>query len=88
VLREVLTRKITLDDWKRHAAAHPLIGSSDERIYADHPICPRCEAIMLRGNGRKGSWGKHRIATCPACGYQGTTTLVMREYIEEELYRR
>lgn len=85
----VLTNRISLEDWKRHATSHPMIGGvqkADQMI--EHPICPHCEKIMLRGNGQKGSWGKHRIATCPSCGYQGPTTLVLKEYIEEELYRR
>lgn len=69
--------------------AHPMIGGVDRsREYIEHPVCPRCEKIALRGNGRKGSWTQDRIATCPACHYQGPTTMVMKEYIQEELYRR
>jgi len=85
----VLTTRIGLQDWQRHAMAHPMIGGA-ERLpeYVEHPICPSCEKIALRGNGRKGSWGKERIATCPSCGYSGPTTLVMKEYIQEELFRR
>lgn len=56
--------------------------------YVEHPVCPRCERLALRGNGKKGSWGHQRIATCPSCGYQGPTTLVMKEYIKEELFRK
>lgn len=85
----VLTSRISLQDWQRHATAHPMIGGVDKsRAHIEHPVCPRCEKIALRGNGKKGSWTKDRIATCPSCGYQGKTTLLVKEYLEEGLHRR
>lgn len=85
----MLTNRISLQEWQRHSMTHPMIGGVEKAPeYVEHPVCPRCEKMALRGNGRKGSWTKDRIATCPACGYQGPTTMVMKEYIQEELYRR
>jgi len=85
----MLTRRITLEEFKRHATAHPWIGmNGGEQRHIEHPICPRCERIALRGTGAKGSWTKDRIARCPACGTQFKATMVLNEYLREELYRR
>lgn len=82
----MLTNRIGLQEYKRHAASHPWIGNMREHI--EHPVCPKCEKIALRGNGRNGSWTVDRIAACPSCGWTGRATLVANEYIQEELYRR
>lgn len=85
-MAHVLSNRISLNDWQRHATAHPIIGQLPSVV--EHPVCPRCERVMVRGNGKKGSWSKDRIGNCLSCGYYGKTTLVFREYIQEELYRR
>lgn len=83
----VLTTRISVQEWQRHAAAHPWIGEKKTSEYIEHPVCPHCERIALRGNGTKGSWGKDRIATCPSCGWRGHAPTIMREYVEDGLYR-
>lgn len=81
-----LTNRIGVQEYQRHATSHAWIGSMREHI--EHPVCPRCEKIALRGNGAKGSWNVDRIATCPSCGWRGKATTLLNEYIDEQLYRR
>ena len=84
-MAHVMTNRIGVNEWKRHATSLPVIGNLPSVI--EHPVCPRCEKIMLRGNGLKGSWTRDRIANCPSCGYSGRAATVFREYIEQEMYR-
>ena len=80
--------RIGMEEYKRHASSHPWIGQNggvDRHV--EHPICPRCEKIALRGNGRKGSWEKDRIAACPSCGWHGKTTTRLNEYLQNQMYR-
>ena len=82
----MLFNRIGLKEYQMHATSHPWIGNMREHI--EHPICPRCEKICLRGNGQKGSWERDRIAACPSCGWHGRATTLANEYIQEEMYRR
>ena len=80
--------RIGVDEYKRHAGSHPYIGANGGmKRHSEHPVCPRCEKICLRGNGSKGSWEKDRFAVCPSCNWSGKTTLKLNEYIQEEMYR-
>jgi predicted RNA-binding Zn-ribbon protein involved in translation (DUF1610 family) len=82
-------RRIGVQEYQRHASSHPMIGGIGKvREHIEHPVCPQCEKIALRGNGRAGSWTKERIAVCPSCGWSGRATMIMNEYLQEELYRR
>lgn len=67
--------------WQQHATSHPWIGG--KKPYTEHPVCPRCERIALRDIG----WTENRKARCPACGWSGRATHLMKEYVQQGLYR-
>lgn len=73
--------RIDVADWQKHAKSHPWIGT--EKAYTEHPVCPRCEKIALRHKG----WTANRIARCPACGWTGQATTLMKEYAQQKLWR-
>lgn len=80
--------RIGLKEYQKHAMSHPLIVKSGNfNRHIEHPVCPRCEKIAMRGNGSKGSWEKDRYAGCTSCGWSGRATTVLKEYIQEEMYR-
>ena len=73
--------RIDVEAWQKHAKSHPWIGN--EKAYTEHPVCPKCEKIALRHTG----WTKNRIARCPACGWTGVATTLMKEYQQKKLWR-
>lgn len=78
----MLTNRIGVGEWQRHAKSHPWIGN-EQRSHNEHPICPNCEKIALRHKG----WTKNRIARCPSCGWTGVATVLMKEYKQQQLWR-
>lgn len=72
---------MSLEKFKAHATSHPWIGK--DPAYNDHPICPRCEKIALRDKG----WHTNRVVRCPACGYHGVSTVRLKAYVNQGLYR-
>ena len=80
----MLTNRISVAEWKRHAHSHPWIGQiGGERRTIQHPICPRCEKVALRDKG----WERNRIARCPSCHWSGRAEVLLNEYVENQLYR-
>lgn len=67
--------------WQGHATSHPWLG--EKKSYIQHPICPRCERIALRDVG----WSTNRMCRCPACGWSGQASVLMKEYVNQGLYR-
>ncbi|MEC0265143.1 hypothetical protein [Paenibacillus anseongense] len=70
-------------DFMRYAASHPWIDEVPER-YANHPVCPQCEQIALRDKG----WSEEKWAHCPNCHRTFKSTMSLKEYMKEQLYRR
>lgn len=83
MIKDNLRSRITVNDFKRHATSHPWIGGSGDK-HVEHPVCEKCEKIALRDKG----WASNRMARCPSCGWSGRATTLLKEYIQEELYRR
>lgn len=80
----VLTNRIGVNEWTRHARSHPWVGAvGDVNRTIEHPVCPRCEKIALRTHG----WSTERTAQCPSCGWKGRATVIFNEYLERKLYR-
>jgi len=48
-----------------------------------NPVCPRCERVAHRDIG----WTKEKIGRCPYCGYRGRMEVVVKQYIDEGLYK-
>ena len=83
-MMHVLANRISVNEWKAYAHSHPWIGEiGGPRRTIEHPICPRCERVALRDKG----WTQNRKARCPSCGWSGRATILLNEYVEQQLYR-
>lgn len=81
----MITRSVTMDQYKIHASSHPLIGGTGGiKKHIEHPVCPYCEKIALRTKG----WEVNRTAHCPACGWNGRADKLLNEYLQDNLHRR
>ena len=51
--------------------------------WGEHPICPKCENILLRDKG----WFKDKTATCRKCGFSGPGVKTVNQYIADGDYK-
>jgi ribosomal protein L37E len=73
----------------RHAEQNKWLGKSKMtegqllKEYGDNPICPRCERPAFRDKG----WKEKKQMQCNHCGYSGTATMTVREYMQNQMYK-
>ncbi|MCK9444970.1 MAG: hypothetical protein M0Q14_10650 [Tissierellaceae bacterium] len=74
----------TLDKYLEHARQSQMIAINKTRKeMLELPVCPRCERIGLRDKG----WKAYKIMACPYCNYEGPTSVILKGYLKDKLYR-
>jgi predicted RNA-binding Zn-ribbon protein involved in translation (DUF1610 family) len=61
-------------------------GMTQEQLlkeYGHLPVCPKCERPAWRDKG----WKEEKRIQCNHCGYSGTSTVTVKEYIEQQMFK-
>ncbi len=77
MMQEDITTK-----YLNHARQNQLVQRHTVPVM-DLPVCPKCERAGFRDRG----WKEKKVMVCPHCHYEGPSTVILRGYMKEKLYR-
>lgn len=75
---------LTVNKFLEHARQNQMVArNKTTQEMMEMPVCPRCERAGFKDKG----WKEKKIMACPHCHYNGPTTVVLRAYLKEGMFK-